>query len=609
MRLYNQNSKFLKENAPELYKDIIVAEPLFPLQLEAVDGQENYCLQSDQARCFLHSLYDVDHEMRLMFQKTPADTKMIILFGPGYGHALDYITTHFTAVERLVIIEPSLQVFKNLLSTLDLAGFLSKINKVTLLVNKNKQETEAILESLLLENKELIFSFVYNISYRTLFQEYFTTVHTALLEALRRFHVNLGTSLVSSTKWLENMLKNLGQDSIPLETIAPYFKGRTGLIVAAGPSLNKNISLLPKVKEKAIVLAVGTAIRVLDKNAISPHFRTAMDGSEEEKTTIFDHVDTSTVPLIYGAKLYHEILPAYLGPKVLMLVSLDNIFRYLYQKATLDYLSINSEFSIATTTIDLLCRAGCSKIILVGQDLCYTAGELYAKGAREVEKIDFAVANYPKTKDIYGQEVYTTKPFLGMRDSIARYAERYPQVEFINATEGGLPIKNLQNKTLAAVLAEDLATAEPIPAMPELWTGENTNKTEYRQKIQQAMTMMSEELADVASINLKREKLLRKVKKYKERKLKPTRILKELRYAESLEKEMQTIDVYQQVIATEMKEAFTAFEISFAYNGQDKEKKADSLAKLLGGKTVEIKRYIMLLQKHLEATVTPGTVL
>ena len=617
MQLYTENLKFLQEAAPALHTTVVSAAPLFPLSLESVAGQQNYILQSDKARCFIHSLYDLDNEMKLMFQKTAPDTKTIILFGLGCGHALDYITKHFTSVEHLVIIEPSLQLFKNLLFTINLKDLFQEIKQVTIIVNKNSQETEDFLKTIVLGKQKVNFSFVYSISYRTLFQQYFDTIHECLLKIIRATTINLLTDRFHQASWIKNTTQNLRQKSIPLEAIASEFKGKTAVIVAAGPSLNKDIHLLEKVKEKAVILAVGTAIRILDKKGIVPHFRTAMDGNAAEKTTIFDHIDTAASSLLYANILYHEILPQYLGSKIQMILNTDYLAAYLYRQAGLTYLEIDSNFSIATTTLDLLCKTGCSKIVLVGQDLCYTDGELYAKGARETEKIDFAsnTNKYVKTKNIYGQEVYTIKSFLGMRDSIEGYINKYPEIEFINAS-GGLPLKGARVKSLAAVLQEDLAGVAPLPAGLAKITIDSKLAEERVQKIAMGMTIMEQELAEIERINLNREKLLRKVKKYRKRKVKLTRILKELQHVNTLEKNLQAIDFYKQVLVKELASLFAALDINFAYEGQDKQEQATALEKKLGSRMLETKIYLALLKENLAAskeqpprTQPPGTVL
>lgn len=60
-------------------------------------------------------------------------------------------------------------------------------------------------------------------------------------------------------------------------------KGTPAIIVSAGPSLNKNIEILKKYKDNAVIFCVGTALRTLYNNNITPDFLNVI---ETENTSL-----------------------------------------------------------------------------------------------------------------------------------------------------------------------------------------------------------------------------------------------------------------------------------------------------------------------------------
>lgn len=70
-------------------------------------------------------------------------------------------------------------------------------------------------------------------------------------------------NVMKNAKYLCTAYKTIQlYQTIPLDT--------TGIVVAAGPSLNKNIYELKKAKGKAFIVAVDTAIKPLLKAGIVP---------------------------------------------------------------------------------------------------------------------------------------------------------------------------------------------------------------------------------------------------------------------------------------------------------------------------------------------------
>ena len=69
------------------------------------------------------------------------------------------------------------------------------------------------------------------------------------------------------------------------------------------------------------------------------------------------------------------------------------------------------------------------------------------KKRKKRDQEHLAKKRYTVVENIYGEKVYITDVFLSMKYSIEDTVKRHPNIEFINATEGGLGIDGSVNLT------------------------------------------------------------------------------------------------------------------------------------------------------------------
>ncbi|NMB96575.1 MAG: hypothetical protein GYA02_08180 [Clostridiaceae bacterium] len=124
MQLYEKNLKFLEAKAPLLYKTITEETPLYQINIEKIQDQNNYIMESKEAKCFMQSVYDIENEVKMMLNKTGKDVDTIILFGIGNGYALEYIIQNYEGLHEVIIVEPSVQIFKSYLENNDFSALL-----------------------------------------------------------------------------------------------------------------------------------------------------------------------------------------------------------------------------------------------------------------------------------------------------------------------------------------------------------------------------------------------------------------------------------------------------------------------------------------------------
>src|SRR5690606_1954035 len=92
------------------------------------------------------------------------------------------------------------------------------------------------------------------------------------------------------------------------------FRGRPGIIVSAGPSLEQNVHLLSSAKGRALIIAAGSTINPLLKRAIEPDILVSFD-SGQGNYRHFENLRMPHLPLVYVPTIYPRIVEEYVGPR------------------------------------------------------------------------------------------------------------------------------------------------------------------------------------------------------------------------------------------------------------------------------------------------------
>jgi len=292
--------------------------------------------------------------------------------------------------------------------------------------------------------------------------------------------------------WITNILKNMHHvfNSGHVERLFGKFKGYPGIIVSAGPSLRKNLHVLAELQDKAVLVCVDTAFRVLNRKGITPHLVMTLDA---QKHSIKHFLGTKKpLPcLLADLVSYPSITRSYEGSKIFSTTSkfysdtqgntkrettplIDWIEQYVPPIG-----DIQSGGSVATSAFDLLLNLGCSPIILVGQDLAYTGREIHCSGTHHnddwltminrclnLDTINQKVVRKRKIKrveSVNNETVISDFVFDLYKSWFEDSAAKVP-VPVINATEGGARIRNTREEKLSD-LASSLKTKKPAPGV------------------------------------------------------------------------------------------------------------------------------------------------
>ncbi len=277
-------------------------------------------------------------------------------------------------------------------------------------------------------------------------------VYDAMIEGEVLGRTRHATMLKNIPKWFASALEALPAMAgrTPFQALTGQAQGLPGLIVGAGPSLDKALPWLRKLQDKLVIAAVETALPALDAAGVRPDLVAAVESSPMAYDGLDDLEVWPHTILVLGSHVHprawefpaRAICPA--------LQAIGPIGTWLVDHEGCE--SIQSGGSVATVCHGLLDTLGCSSISGVGIDSAYTGGRSYAAGVvrmRDGVRMEIPPPVPNETLPAWGG--LGTVPSNGQmrvyRDWLATQARLKPSIRHINISEGGARIDGWDEMT------------------------------------------------------------------------------------------------------------------------------------------------------------------
>lgn len=516
--MLDKNLEMLQKYYPDLHQFVVSFKKTGKfVKGKSKNGMTNLQYTSDDGmKIMLHSQYDPDREAKVWVNNIILDKEdSLVIIGLGLGYYLPYLRERYPD-KKLIIVEPSLEIFYYSLKVQDLSTYFADDN-IVFLVEYIPYMIATLLQEYVKSHKIKEFYISELPIYRRVYGEYIKNIYGDIQEQIRTITINMHTEIVFSKHWLSNLLKNLPSlTSCPsIKKLAGSFKGVPAVIVSAGPSLEKNMHILKQIYDKALIISVGSSANILERHGIIPHIVMGVDGGEGE-ANIFENLTNHNPLFVYANTVHHRAIESYNGKKMWLIMTAEKVMPQLDKQLDGGNPIIQSGPSVANVAFGFVDYLQCSPIMLIGQDLAYTNTKLYADGAVHqadqdlVEKFK-SNSSYVKMKDINGKDIYTKKPFLSMKKWFEDYVILFERNENVyNCTEGGLPIEGIPNSTFQHCVDEFCIRSYPIEEKlrKAYEEGEGINKEE----VSNLMERIKEEIAEIVILSEERLKSLEKIK-------------------------------------------------------------------------------------------------
>lgn len=285
-------------------------------------------------------------------------------------------------------------------------------------------------------------------------------------------------------RYLLNTLRNL--DTIATEgdaaALANVFAGRPAMVVAAGPSLDDNIADILAMRDRAVVVAVDTALRPLLSAGIHPDFVVAADPTEANARHLVELPPCPSTYLVAEGSIDPEAFRHFAGRTFIFNVADHHPWPWLRAEG-IERARLRSWGSVLTTAYDFALQLGSDPIVFAGADLAFSDGRPYARGTTYDEEWQRSeawgerlpdvwaaqLAQWPETFEpgVDGRAVRTAPHLRSFRDWLVEAAAASGTTT-VNATPRGILLgPGITQRPLADVLASAPADHATVRAMIE----------------------------------------------------------------------------------------------------------------------------------------------
>ena len=385
MGLYENNIEFLKKK----YSYINIEDDREPKEAFFVDnsvaGEKIFGFQRDEKVYYLNSRYEARVAASIwadQFDDVTYRTKFIIL-GIGNGMYLEALRERYP--ENMIIACELYQEVEQLaLNEIDFSKVLA--GNTVLVMGKERCRVYcdalrtminytdhngirlAVLPNYNKINKNELDAYI------KIFYDYIESlvvIRNTLIsdEEYRRGSVLRNMFYFPKQHTMEQLLKNVSQAEV---------KNRAAIIVASGPSLDKNIHQLKRAKGKAMLFAVDASAKAMMAAGVKPDVIVTIDPIKDE--SILKNDELLECPLVASVYSHYRIVRQHKGP-IYFQTSEEGIPRRIYTKYKKAMMALDSGGSVANNAFSLAEQMGFQTIVLVGQDLAYPRGQIHASGA------------------------------------------------------------------------------------------------------------------------------------------------------------------------------------------------------------------------------------
>ncbi len=278
--IFEQNVNALSESDPDLARR--VKETNSNSQYKLIRSKTGYPNVLVEREAGWVTFYDNDDPVEYARGYLEAlnlkHAPIVVFMGFGLGHHLNEffkLLSDELGTKEIIIFENDMELFRLALEISDIRSILNH-RSIHFFVGGDPDESFVKLRT------DILMRNVYWLrSMKTLplpasialDQEYYLKAFETVKKAACHVMIMVGNDSLDSLAGLENMFLNMEQivSNPGIKTLLGKFRGKPGVLVATGPSLNKNMHLLNGLRDKALIISCDAGLIPLKKKGIRRH--------------------------------------------------------------------------------------------------------------------------------------------------------------------------------------------------------------------------------------------------------------------------------------------------------------------------------------------------
>ena len=393
---------------------------------------------------------------------------VMFFYGLGNGvfyKALLYNQTH----QHIIVVEPDLEI---LYITLNLVDLSKELLSERLIIFYSELTTYSQIYQLMIGQVYSVYAKTYNFHIHTPFYDKFADdynkINQFFVRAISQVVTSHGNSVDDMLQGVRNNTENLPQ-LIKGYVYYDLIKKRKGLmdtavIVATGPSLDKQLDTLKKFAPYVTVISLDASLPILAKHGIKPDYVTSIERVIETSSFFKKrngNLDKDAYFIV--ASLTHPQSVKNILPRRLVLTFRPQAERAMGLNKH-GYLGIG--LSTANQAYQLAYALDHKNIVLIGQDLAFAPdGKSHATGHAFIQKDEnLYTTAYGGVGEV--RTTYVWDKFKNQYESDIESTNK-KGIKNYNCTEGGAMIKGTIEKPFVQVM-EELTRGKEIKNLPHI---------------------------------------------------------------------------------------------------------------------------------------------
>ncbi|OEF98886.1 hypothetical protein BHF71_02870 [Vulcanibacillus modesticaldus] len=379
------------------------------------------------------------------------DAGALFVYGCGFGYPLFEILKQKQPNTIVIVFEQNIYLFVAMLYYFDLEPIF-KTQKFRFFVGKI-EEFASEFQALFFTDVFLYSTAPYVVFTPTAqrnFKNEYLAIHSYIFKELSLNIFYLGNDHYDTLLGFHNLIANVYEviENPYLSILKNKYKDVPAFIIANGPSLDKNIHELKKIKGRGLIISTESAIIPLTKNNIKPDILCVVERIRNAYEFHFkDRKYSDDISLLALALIDRNIFPSFSGPKIPIFRCTESINRWMNNIIGDKESELDAGANVSHLAFEIAVYLGANPIIFVGQDFAYGLdGRTHSKysvyyediGKKSVSKIKSKPVVYTEGND--GTQIPSTQLWLDFKRGLERKIANYPHLEILNATEGGAKI-------------------------------------------------------------------------------------------------------------------------------------------------------------------------
>ncbi|KHD15809.1 motility associated factor glycosyltransferase family protein [Clostridium butyricum] len=416
---------------------------------ETKDNKKIMRISKNEKSIYIGSKYNMKKEIDNFLNniKDIKNNSIFVIIGFATGEHLKKLREEYSK-NSILVLEPN-EVIKKYAESLKWV----KLDKNIKIFNLNSSEIKKYINEFNVDN--------ININVFANYSKIYSEELKIFLEELKTYCINLKgnrtTKILFERIWFETLMENIPYivQSIPANIYKNAYEGKPAIIVSAGPSLEKNIDNLNGYESEFLILTGARTLKgLLDRN-IKPDIIAVLDPGEKMYKMVEDYIKTQEIPLFFYEGTNADVVKNHKGTKILSRYS-HSYSKFIEKVTQMPIIEGNGGGSVAHYMTLHAVYMGCNPIIFIGQDLAYESEKKYSDFARIKGEVIEEIKN---ENDVYVTGINDTLVrsdiYLdAFRTGFENIINRFPNIDFINATEGGARIHGAIEMSLKDALKQ-----------------------------------------------------------------------------------------------------------------------------------------------------------